>query len=476
MAKTKSEIVQSMIQAMQSLDSSFSTEIGSPNRDIVIDVPAEELADLYLEIEAVATKQSIAFPEKLTLQNMVDYAANWGITRKSGTKATVTVYFQTSTEPTADIRIDAGKRVSTLADPVAGTAAVEFKTIEAKLLPYNRRDSYFNSSSGLWEIPVQCQAVEAGVSGNVATGKIVVLVDPITGVDAVENKAPASGGTDAESKALLAQRVIDSYVGGDKSTPTGILAAVESLSGVEAALVVTAGDSEMKRAGLLGNAVDVFVRGSDLRTVTDSFVYDPSTPKLIFTEQPVYSIDSVTDDSGNSYTEGSQYQLVKDTSDYSGSRQAQDAIVFITGQEPAEGAVVSVTYSYNSLIKTVQSLFAQTENDIVNLDILVREPVLVYVVVEMKVKLSTGIGASVLAVLESLVTEYLNALPMGQDVEQSDVITLVQSYETSGAVAVDKVYLPLIEFRRSTELAGTAHDIAIADREYVKVLSISIHE
>lgn len=115
-----------------------------------------------------------------------------GITRRPAVKATGQVKF-TGAEGTV---IPAGTMVSTAADEVTGTQAVEFQTISEATIP---AEGY---------VTVDIEAVEAGTSGNVAAGKITILVTPVNGVSSVTNEAPTTGGADTESDASLLARYL----------------------------------------------------------------------------------------------------------------------------------------------------------------------------------------------------------------------------------------------------------------------------
>lgn len=88
------------------------------------------------------------------------------------------------------------------------TNSIFFETTQKSVIP----------ESGTLDIEIV--AVTAGVSGNVASNKIVMLSKPIQGVERVTNKDPTTGGSDLEEDQALRMRVVDydqlqgiSYVG-----------------------------------------------------------------------------------------------------------------------------------------------------------------------------------------------------------------------------------------------------------------------
>ncbi|MEW6540561.1 MAG: baseplate J/gp47 family protein [Bacillota bacterium] len=92
--------------------------------------------------------------------------------------------------------IQAGTLLSTTADEILSVPAVEFVTTQDAEIP----------SGGT--ITVNIAAREAGAGGNVAAGKINLLVVPVSGVTTVTNAAPTSGGVNAESDSSLLDRYL----------------------------------------------------------------------------------------------------------------------------------------------------------------------------------------------------------------------------------------------------------------------------
>ncbi len=143
-----------------------------------------------------------------------------GLTRRAAVKATGQVIFT----GTAGTTVPAGTRVATPADPVSGTASVEFITTAAVTL----------DTTGSAAAPVE--AVDAGVAGNVAAGAISLLVTPVPGISSVTNAASTSGGLDTEDDAsLLArylQRVRSPSAGGNKADYVNWALEVPGVGGV----------------------------------------------------------------------------------------------------------------------------------------------------------------------------------------------------------------------------------------------------
>ncbi len=141
-----------------------------------------------------------------------------GITRRPAVKATGQVAF-TGTPGTV---IPAGTQVSTASSETA--PAIFFAT----------KSNATIGDSGT--VTADIEAVEAGVSGNVAAGAITMLAQPIFGVTSVTNAASTTGGLDEEDDtSLLArylQRVQSPSAGGNKADYVNWAMEVAGVGGV----------------------------------------------------------------------------------------------------------------------------------------------------------------------------------------------------------------------------------------------------
>jgi uncharacterized phage protein gp47/JayE len=149
-----------------------------------------------------------------TGQNLDRLVAILGIRRKQAAKATGTVTFSRSTPATSDIVIPAGTRVATADESVV------FQTTEEVVL-----------QQGQTSVDAAIEAVEPGSQGNVAANTITKLVDPISGIESVNNTSPTSGGSDAETDEELRYRAI-TYAPSAKATVYSIKAALLQIEGV----------------------------------------------------------------------------------------------------------------------------------------------------------------------------------------------------------------------------------------------------
>lgn len=154
-------------------------------------VLAEQLALLQQELE---TAQQQAFAQTATGQALEMHAAQRGLSRKQAVCASGTAVFSREEAAQADITIPQG---CFLTEP---TGSIRYATGQEAVLKAGQTQV---------EVPVRCQT--AGSGGNVAAGRLSVMVTPVQGIAAVSNPQPILSGEDAESDQSLRQRLLDSY-------------------------------------------------------------------------------------------------------------------------------------------------------------------------------------------------------------------------------------------------------------------------
>lgn len=174
-----------------------------------------------------------------------------GITRLPAVKASGFVKFVGD----PGTNVPSGQIVTTPADPVSGSPAIEFVVTAPVML----------GTTGEAVAPIE--AVEPGIGGNVMANIINVMATPIPGIATVSNPAALDGGMDVESdEALLARflvRVRSPSAGGNKADY--INWALE-VSGVGAAIVVPLWNGP--------GTVKVVILGTDKKPASSALVND----------------------------------------------------------------------------------------------------------------------------------------------------------------------------------------------------------
>lgn len=165
-------------QILDNLDDEYQKTVGFPAHDITRAV-AVALSALGNDIDKAT---AMADADNLTGGELEKYVyQHKGIIRRDSVKATGSL--------TATVSASTTIPVGTLFETASG---VQFQSIQ--------------TASGSTSIQIPIEAVEGGAAGNVAAGTITVIPVTITGLAAVINDAPTSGGYRAETDDELRER------------------------------------------------------------------------------------------------------------------------------------------------------------------------------------------------------------------------------------------------------------------------------
>lgn len=175
-----------------------------------------------------------SFPQTAQGEYLDYHAQTRGITRAAATKASGVLCFSASGAVAADCVIEAGTITMT-------AGGVKFETTERAVI-----------EAGESSVTVNAQAVEAGASGNAATGQIRFLSALPAGITGCTNPDAFTGGSDAENDESLRERIMESY----KRLPNGANAAFYEREAMSFPTVAAA--KAVGRARGIGT-VDVYV-------------------------------------------------------------------------------------------------------------------------------------------------------------------------------------------------------------------------
>lgn len=200
---------------------------------------------------------------------------NFGVYRRSSTRASGEVTFYVNQIPTSTIQIPLGTRAS--------GGGGSYTTLQTGSISLANIASYYNPAQKRWEISLPVQAEGGGSTGNVAQG--VVRVTELSGVQVINNAA-FFGGSDRETNRQLIMRSMNAISGNDVGTERGFLQLAADIAGVENIKVVASGHDLMQRdkdsSGVhRGGKVDIWVRTSNPAQVTDAFAFSYALAKDI---------------------------------------------------------------------------------------------------------------------------------------------------------------------------------------------------
>lgn len=462
---TRTEIIDRLKTAITDYDSNVDVEYG-PVKDLVIDPMSEELRRVNDTIYHVFRIQSLLNVAEMSEDELDALAYNWQISRKEGTFATGTIWFQTSAAPTEDIEIPL--------HTVIGTAEIKgiilsFYTTEVAVFLSGQQyvGSYWNAAEEVYEIAVPIRAVATGPDSNVAAGSVINMISPIPTFQRTVNKEATFGGTERETNSRLAQRLMLAIMGVERASIEGLELWFEEQEGVIDASVIPAQDPMMTRAE--SGAVDIAVLGTEYAEYQETIVFN--NLEVLFTKQPVKSVLSVIGTSGE-YEEGVEWVFVKDTtSGYAGSVRGLSKLEWrAIDTLPPVGEAITITYTYDKKIVDLQALVEEDDNRFLA-DTLVKSAEQIDIQCAFTIKVYSGfVQSNVRQACKDAVYAFINDLKLGQNVEQSDLV-----FEIRKVAGVDNVELPFQVLKKETDPASTdAYDIEIQKAEFARIAGSKI--
>ena len=462
MAITKDTLLSLSKKLISARNSNIDLTTGTVLNDLGVDATAQILASISEDIDRVLAQQSLD-SSSFTDEEADMFVLPFGLKRKEPGFATGNITFATKELPSisSPIVIPVGTQVYTSSEN--NSSSYYYETTSSGSITST---APFNANTGYYEVTVSIKAVSPGTDYNVGIGYINGLRSSITGISAVYNKNAIVNGTDTESTSSLLNRFLIYWRGRNRNTEPGILAWTYENPVVEEALVVGP-DSEYSLRG--PGAVDVYVRGITDMSYTQ--VVSTITKEVILTKQPVINIDTlyVTVGTNNFTVSDGVFDIVKDTvTIYQGSNQAHDKLVWTDdGYEIVRNAAsYNITYSYNSLIDDLQTMYDNDNERLITGDILARETYRTDVVMEFGITTIPGVDKSTTI---SLIKT--NTTPLNTDLKQSDIVAIIE-----GTEGVSYTELPFLQFHKEgeTDEKKMVADIDSSPLEYFRIQSENI--
>lgn len=166
-------------------------------------VLAEQLALLQQELE---TAQQQAFAQTATGQALEMHAAQRGLSRKQAVYASGTAVFS---------------REEAAPGGHPHPAGLLFDRADRQHRYATEQEAVLKAGQTQVEAPVRCQT--AGSGGNVAAGRLSVMVTPVQGIAAVSNPQPILSGEDAGERPVAAPAAAGQLQTGDQRHQCGLL-------------------------------------------------------------------------------------------------------------------------------------------------------------------------------------------------------------------------------------------------------------
>ena len=447
-------------------------DTGSPTvlYALVLQAYAEALGTAHEDLSGVQVGQGISDPAAVADSDFDEIAYNFSITRKAASQATGFITCRRASIPTATIRVGSedgtgGVIVGTGRD--ADGSFVQFETTESVFFTTSTtKDPVTN----LYEVSAPLRALSSGISGNKSAGDITVLLNGAKGTDSVLNKTATTGGKNSETNAEMALRLISRILGLQPGIEQGLRSEALGVSGVQDASVVGPDDSEFQRP-LIG-AVDLVVKGSASATAIDQFTYSGPTAQVLenLPTSDILSNVSTIGLTQVSLTENSQWAFSQDqVGENRYSNQANDHLSWLGSDLPEVGASVIVTYTYDTIIQTIQDVVDARDKHYPAARIQVKKAQPITIDITFSTTRLTTVGSTQLKNdISTAITNYLAGLAIGTTIKQSALVSLIKD-----VTGVDTLSLPFSKQARRGS-SGTA-DIALTKYEYPIVDEQSIN-
>lgn len=479
--RNKDQIIKDAQDFLKSKRPDIATFTGSVTKDVVIDSPAEEFEKVNEELERTQKLQSIVFAKDQTQEELDAFGENYGMRRNQGKKSGGSVTFQIRNFSTssASISIPIGTVIATVG--TGNIPQVSFVTTEALIFDPTQAPSYFNPTSGLYELSASVTSELVGTIGNLSAGTITQTISAINGISSIVNTVATTGGEDIEDNTDFAGRIQQKLIGNNIGTPNGILNLMSENQNVIDSVIVKAGDPEMLRDEN-GGEVDVYIVGENISSAIDIILYQVVvSQEFILKHQPASSVTSITGiaDLGGgpvpyTFIQGIDFNFVLDmTTLLAGSTQMENKVVFdIGGIDPEDGTNITINYTYNLLIEELQAELDADDNHIVTADLLVKEGVRAVIDITADVKLFPG-NASAVAItdIQNQLSTDINSLGLGDSIDRSDVVASIEAVSS-----VDQVDLSTLGLAKDGVPLPSADQRLLIDKtEYPRIGIININ-
>lgn len=391
---------------------------------------------------------------------------NEGMKRVLGSTSATAVKFSRASAPTADAVVQRGFPIGSSEDTSSGQT-ITFVTSEAKTLPVASAASYFNIQTQKYELSVPVTSIIEGSATRVGPNRLTRALRPLGAFDSVTNPDAASGGRDKETNAELIERYLLGVVGRQIGVASGIDRLARSdYADVLGLKCVYGTNSLLTRAATDAGAVDAWIKGSSPIQTSENKTYLGVGQLLAVSTPPLVSVVSVQS-GANTYILGSDYEVVSDSSGIGRSTREAAGVRFLPGGPtalPAVGANVTITYTYDNLIRALQTGFETDDTLELGRDLLFRRGIDTPVVHTARLRVLSGFNATtVQSAVSAAVLAFVDDLNLGADVENSDVQAVVRAISGVDNYIIDRLTL-------ATVLSGTS-DIAIADNAYPTLTS-----
>lgn len=232
-------------------------------------------------------RSALSLSSDAAVQSLIDgaftsLAGNYGVPRLGRRAATVYQIFYTTTIPTKNLIVAQGAVVSSSTN----STVPRFKTMGAATMPLANISSYYNAENKRYELRVYMVADVSGSIGNIPAGTLDTVVSGADGFQTV-NEIASDYGRDTQSNLELTENAQRTLYSLDTGTTGGYMRTAVGTPGLLETRIVESGNADMMRdyddvrQKHIGGKVDIYVKGTMERTISESFAFQFEIAKNI---------------------------------------------------------------------------------------------------------------------------------------------------------------------------------------------------
>ena len=271
--KSLQAIQSDIIDNILTINPQIDIKIGSPVRDIFIDVQSFQLQTLYSILEFAGNAQSVLTATGSQLDRL---AYNFSATREPAKRATTNVTIVIKNGVTNQTLIQIGDNVYTNPDQ-GGTVYTFLVTQTILVLP------------GQTQVTVPVIASDPGSASNVPA--YTITQSNYDFADNVYNTEKADGGKDVESDPAFAKRIPTSVTGNYPNTYAGVVKTLFNVSNINDNYQIVTPDNPLSRGPY---TVDVYLQRSIDYFGTSVTETAPANQTVYtFQKQPIYELNPI---------------------------------------------------------------------------------------------------------------------------------------------------------------------------------------
>jgi len=364
MARTLRQIELSLADSIENQDPSIDTVKG-PVFDIYIRPQSAQLRALELLFDDLSRRYSLDYVLSQNEQVLQLYGANHGLRRSLGRAARGSVTFFTYSAPGPDeiVVIPAGTVVTTT------DTTISFRTLRDAFILGSSLGAYYNAANRRYEVRVPVEALGAGQLFEVPQNRIIRIQSTVRGIDGVINRERISGSTEFESTTRFGARIRSKFNGLALGSGDGLKQLIEQFdtSSIDDVQMIFSTDIENFRRRTRRSAWDIYIIGSVTETAEVTYIGNAVQRTFPLTLPPVIAVQNVR-------VSGAPvgFTFLPDTTfQYRSSTQANDRIELDI--IPGLNETVTITYTYDKLIRDTQAYTDRIGVQLYRADTLVRK-------------------------------------------------------------------------------------------------------